>query len=228
MGTDLPATTIVEFIVGDFEAAWGALAGDPDSGNRGNFMFGLQAVILLEVASRLCQSDAKGTAIDAFSAALASRDRRYFTALPSACFEGSKEFRLPHVGPNPPNQLLAVLFDLIRNGQAHQYQQIRVRLSDDIDFQVSLTGAEHGMFLDRVLAAGRPADHLRQSRDENRDLWLRVRTDILYLDVRDSIREANLLGRGLTLKHLERPRNSGNQYEFSSTELESALGGSGH
>ncbi len=191
MGSDLPASTIVDFIIGDFEAAWGALAADPYPGNRANFFFALQAVVLLEVASRLCASDSSGGALSEFSAQLSARDPRYFTPLPGACAGGSSEFTLPSVGPNPACQLLWALFDLVRNGQAHQYQQIRVRLNDGVDFQVALTGAEPGLSLDT--AAGR-VGHLAQSKDCNGDLWLEVRTDVLFMDIRESVRAANLLG----------------------------------
>ncbi len=219
MGSDLPASKIVDFIIGDFEAAWNALAAEPVAGNRGNFLFALQAMVLLEVASRLCASDLTGAALGAFSTQLSARDPRYFTALPGACAGGSHEFTLPCSGPNPSAELLAALFDLIRNGQAHQYQQIRVRLSDGMDFQVELTGAEHGLFLDRT---PNRTGHLVQSRDESGDLWLKVRTDVLFVDVRESIRTANLLGRGLSIVHLVRPRGSGT-YQFSSAQLEQAL-----
>jgi hypothetical protein len=223
MGSDLPVATLVDFIVGDFEAAWGALVIDPKPGHRGNFFFGLQAVVLLEVASRLCASDASGMALSDFSSQLHGREPRYFTALPGACVSQSSEFTLPFLGPDPSGQLIAALFDLIRNGQAHQYQQIRVRLNDGTDFQVSLTGAEVG----RILGSGTREGHLGQSRDSNGDLWLKVRTDTLFMDIRDSIRAANLLGRGLTFAHLLRPRRKA-AYSFSGAELERALAAGGH
>ena len=219
MGTDLPPSQVIDFIIGDFEAAWNGLAADPAPGNRGNFLFALQAVVLLEVASRLCASDSTGAALRDLSAQLEARDPRYFAALPGACSGGFSEFALPSSGPNPSGQLLAVLFDLIRNGQAHQYQQVRVRLNDGLDFQVALTGAEHGLFLDRTQSR---TGHLVKSRDQNQDLWLKVRTDILFVDVRESIRAANLLGRGLTITNLVRPRGNGT-YQFSSVQLEQAL-----
>ena len=228
MGTDLSPKALVGLIEGDFTSAWDALASTPGNIPRGNFMFALQAMILLELGCRLCFSDQSG-ALQDFSSQLAARDVRYFTPLPGSCCSSSSQFQLPNQGANPENELIAVLFDLIRNGQAHQYQQIRVRLTDGIDFQVSLTGAGTGLFLSRVFARGRPADHLRFLKDNKGDLGVRVRTDILFLDIRDSIRDANLLGRGLTLQYLERPRSSGSsQYQFSGTDLEAALVNNGH
>lgn len=223
MGKDLPESTIVQFIEGDFEAAWNTLAQNQAVSSRGNFVFAMQCMILLEVACRLCKSDGSGNALTDFSTQLATRDPRYFTCLPGSCYTTSTEFQLPSTGTNPECELIGVLFDLIRNGQAHQYQQIRVQLTDGADFQISLTGAEYGLTLDQSLLRGRPADHLRKNRDSNRDLWLKVRTDILYLDIRDSIRSASLLGRGLTLSYLARPHRAGRGYQFTSNQLEASF-----
>lgn len=227
MGNDLPANTLIQFIEGDFEATWDSTAQNRNIGSRGNFMFAMQTMILLEVACRLCRSDRSGTALNDFSVELASRDRRYFATLPATCYSASPEFQLPSLGSNPDRQLIGVLFDLIRNGQAHQYQQVRVQLTDGVDFQISLTGAGYGAILSQCLISGRPVDHLRKDRDTNQDLWLKVRSDVLYLDIRDSIRAANLLTRGLTISYLTRPRILGRGYQFTGAQLEAALSAGG-
>jgi hypothetical protein len=87
---------LYDFIVGDFTDAWNALAGVPGAAHRGNFMFGRQAMTLLEWAARLCKSDGSGTALTAFSAAMEKIDSRYFMPLPGACMKGGAEFVLPH------------------------------------------------------------------------------------------------------------------------------------
>jgi len=227
MGGDLSPQTLLQFIESDFESAWDSLAENPTVGGRGNFMFAMQTMILLEVACRLCGSDTSGSAHNAFSSEIAARDRRYFTSLPGPCFT-PKDFRLPHVGSDPASELIAALFDLIRNGHAHQYQQIRVQLNDGIDFQVSLTGASFCAYLSRTLAEGRPSDHLSMHRTRNGDIWIIVRPDVLYLDFRESIRAANLLGRGLCLKYISRPKIQSQRYQFSGSQLVSALSAAGH
>ena len=58
-----------------------------------------------------------------------------------------------------------VIFDLVRNGQAHQYQQIKVTLKDEVDFQISLTGAGIGRPLELVSKSPRPDDYLGYQRD---------------------------------------------------------------
>jgi hypothetical protein len=221
MGQDLPPSTIVDFIVSDFEGAWDALASVERKVGRGNFLFARQAMILLEVACRLCQSDASGAALREFSLALVARDGRYFAALPGSCCRPG-EFRLPTLVEEPGAELIAALFDLIRNGQAHQYQQIRATLTDGREFQVSLSGADFCRTLARVAAAGRPVDHLAAQIEPNRDIWLRVRPEVLFMDIRDAVREASLCDRGLTLEYLRRPGPKG-LYAFSGDALERAL-----
>jgi len=231
MATDLPVVTLFDFIIGDFEDTWDALAARPGNLHRGNFLFARQAMTLLEVACRLCYSDGTGQTLKRFAAELARRDKRYFTILPSSCWTPSSppEFWLPSQSSNPESELIAALFDLIRNGQAHQYQQIRVRLADGKDFQFALTGAEHGLFLAQTLAAGRPTDHLRAHKMTNGDLWVTVLTDVLFLDIREAVRSANLLNGSLTLSFLSRPRSSGSpHYQFSTTNLEASLRSGGH
>ncbi len=232
MGTDLPEATIVSFIIGDFESAWEAIAHLPGPIPRGNFLFARQALTLLEVACRLCKPDTSGKALQDFSNELAKRDARYFTPLPGACWnprgtpKKPAEFTLPSQSATPAYELIAALFDLIRNGQAHQYQQIRVELTDGRDFQFSLTGAEHQLYLHRSFAGGRPVEHLAAQVDEHGDIWVTVRTDILFLDIRDSLRAAKLLDRKLSLEYLGRA--GGHFYKFDAGALERCLKNGGH
>jgi len=50
--SSLPAFTMIGFLVGDFEAAWDSLASNDGPTHRGNFMFAMQAMVLLELACR--------------------------------------------------------------------------------------------------------------------------------------------------------------------------------
>jgi len=229
MATDLPVASLVELIIGDFRDAWDALAARQGSLHRGNFLFARQAMTLLEVACRLCHSDVKGEALQEFSRELAQRDKRYFTPLPGPCGTYGPEFYLPSQSSGPPSELIFALFDLIRNGQAHQYQQIRARLADGKDFQFSLTGADYGFPLSQTFAQGRPSSHLSAWRDGEGDLWMKVRTDVLFLDICEAFYGAGLLDRGLTFKHLSRPSDGKRKhYQFSSADLESHLQNGGH
>ena len=245
MGDNLPPYKIVEFIISDFASAWDALAHLPGPLGRGNFMFGKQAMVLLEVACRLCASDATGGALVDFGKALQAREPRYFTKLPGHCWSEPRrrgelpQFRLPSITDTPSHELLAALFDTIRNGQAHQYQQIAVQLTDGKSFQVSLTGAEHGAYLAhlrKTLPHSRPVQHLQVERDQHEDIWVTVLPPVLFLDIQASMELARLLGRGLTLKHLSRGevgvrKKKGGQepgYLFSGEDLCGALLFGGH
>lgn len=230
MSTDLSEKEIIDFIIGDFEATWEALTVLSGAKSRGNFLFARQAMTLLEVACRLCNSDTTRSALDDLSAEIERRDKRYFTVLPGPCWAPNLRtrgaFKLPSRGLNPDSQLIAAIFNLVRNGQAHQYQQMRAVLADGKQFRFSLTGAEYGLSLDKVFAAGRPAQHLSASSDMNGDIWMTLRTDVLFLDLRDAVNNAKLLGRGLNLNFMSEDRIQ--TFNFNATDLENELRAGGH
>jgi len=216
---------LLHFAEKDFECAWNALAATPVQwASRGNYMFARQAMVYLEVACRICRSDVTGAALRDLSDSLAKREPRYFITLPGPCCVSTAEFELPSRGPQPQAELLWALFDLIRNGQGHQYQQINVSLADGAEFFVSLTGAEPGLNLGTSLASGRPPGHLECRPQPDGGINLRVRTDVLFLDFRDSVSDARIAERGLTLTYLRRPRRNTGDYSYSSAELVKALG----
>ncbi|HSB79738.1 MAG TPA: hypothetical protein VLM91_13230 [Candidatus Methylomirabilis sp.] len=222
---DLDAPTLLRFVIGDFETAWNAVAEQPDPAYRGNFMFGKQAMILLELACRICKGDTSGAALDDFATKLQIREPRYFWQLPAPVWAPAqrtqKALDLPSIGGGDPySHLLAAIFNLIRNGQAHQYQQMRAVLSDRRNFWISLTGAKQGLFLRDVLAKGRPPDHLCHQ-DDGTDLWLKVRPEILFLDIRDAVLAARLDQRGLSLKYLVEDRKEA--FGFDKAVLKSTL-----
>jgi hypothetical protein len=227
VGLNIPAVGLLSFMVGDFEAAWNALARVPEPAHRGNFMFALHSMVLMEVACRICVSDTSGGALRSLSAALAKRDPRYFTTLPGTGAKSPREFKLPHL-VDAQRELLPMLFDLIRNGQGHQYQQITVRLRDGADFQIAITGAESELFLDHTFKVGRPKDHLSFFGGSGEELWLKFRTDVFFLDLRDSIFEATLQDREkYEIAHLSRPRHDG-EYQFTARALEESIVLAGH
>src|SRR5262245_25177378 len=125
---NMPVDAMYGAIVEDFELAWAALAEHGSGG--GNFMFARQAMVLVEWACRLCASDTTGDALRKLSEELHARDERYFTQLPGAC-RTPADFELPHSSTVAHDRtLLSLLFDLIRHGGAHQYQQITAELKD--------------------------------------------------------------------------------------------------
>ena len=196
MGKNLDPQTIYQFIVNDFKDAWNSLAWNPSARGRGNFMFALHATILLEFAARLCSTDKSGAALKDLSAELFRIEPKYSTRLPGACVS-TKNFTLPYKNSKEGDELLWVIFDLVRNGQAHQYQQMIVTLKDGVDVQISLTGAEIGRHLELVTTSPRPDPHLGYKRDPQNDLWIGVCPDLLFLDIDNAITTSKILERAL-------------------------------
>ena len=130
------------FLTGDFEYAWDALAerSEAEAPNRGNFMFALHATVLLEWLSRLCASDKRS--LSEFATELHNLEPKYFTELPIPCKRPN--FLFPGIGCDPLNSLLASVWDLIRNGQAHQYHDIIVELTDGKHWALGIKGVKHG------------------------------------------------------------------------------------
>jgi hypothetical protein len=147
--------------------------------------------------------------------------------LPSPC-ASNNEFALPHIRNTSGNLLLWVLFDLIRHGLAHQYQQLSVNLTDGKNFFISLTGAEHGRFLNQATKRAAPLNHLRFNIDSDGDLELLVYPDILFLDFEEAIDNSGLLRRNLSFPYLTRPKRRGNYYSFDVKSLENSLIIGGH
>ena len=206
-----PISVLLDFLAGDFECAWDAVAAKPDAVSRGNFMFARQAMTYLELACRLCGNDQN--AVRDFSSELAAREARYFSRIPSLC-QTPKEFSLPTISGDSSHELISLIFDMVRNGQAHQYQQINATLSDGVEFFIGLSGAEQDRFIDHTLLRGRPGDHLKPGTLPSGAMFINIRTDVLWHDLRDSVRAAKLVERGLTFDYLQR------RYSFSSTDLQ--------
>ncbi len=215
---------IFDFITGDFQCTWDALAEKPTSvaGNRGNFMFALQAVVLLEWVGQLCASDPTGKALSDFATELQKIEPKYFTELDDKC-QAPSTFTLPGVGPDPLKSLLGAVWDLIRNGQAHQYQDIIVKLTDGKQWALGLKGVLHEWPLSKVAASRSSLHHLAYSIDSDGDLMLIVHPGAFFLDIRGAVQSAHLLSRGLTIHHFTRGVPGKKSYRYDLTQLELAL-----
>jgi hypothetical protein len=201
---DQPPDWIFTAICNDFETAWDALAGlrGADLKGGGNFMFARQAMVLLEWACRQCAVDQKGKALRDFGRALHAQRPAYFTRVPAplnSTIDGEHGVRLPDFRSRPGRgPLLWLLWDVIRNGQAHQYQHIVARLGDG-DVYVSLGGPSPGLTLDLTREhRARENDHLVRARPiRRRELGIVVRPEWLYLDLQSAVVQMGLLARGL-------------------------------
>lgn len=192
-------------IVRDFEAAWNGIAAAGSHGiGRGNFLFGLFGTILLEWAFRVCREDPQRESLDRLARSLYQIEPRYFTPLPPNCgTRQPRDFKLPSVPEQPPPPLLWALFDLIRNGQAHQYQQIPARLDADFYLWISIKGAEPGGVFPGVCARG-TSDHLAFCVYRDGNVGVRVRADQFFWDIRSAVETSGLLGTGLKHSYFTR------------------------
>jgi hypothetical protein len=162
------------------------------------------AMMLLELASRACEG--RPSTRTALADALHARDSRYFTAMPFTA-STSQEFEVPSVSTSPPNhQLLLILFDLIRNGGAHQYQQIIVELGGGTTFAVGMTGCQPGRDLATVASAPRRDSHLSVHYG-TRHVAIVIRPDTLFLDLEAAIDATSVFKRGVEITYLTRPRS---------------------
>lgn len=146
---------------------------------------------LLEFAASVCVGDKSGKMISNFSNELNKIESKYFVHM-SLKIKLSKEFDLPFLNQDR-NNLLSLLFDLVRHGLAHQYQQIIVSLKNGKRFYVSLTGADTSRWIDKASQLD-SSTHLSNKIDSDGDLRLTVRPEILFLDFEDAIVKSKLLG----------------------------------
>ena len=218
MVKNLTTNEIFLFIVGDFRGAWDSIAANHQIIGRGNFMFAVQAMNLLEFAGRLCKSDTSGKMLLSFSNELNKIESRYFAAMPFN-MPYPIEFDLP-VQSNNKNNLLIMLFDLIRNGVSHQYQQIIISLQNGKNFCVSLSGADIGKSINLVKQSG-SSIHLSHSIDSDGDLTLNIDPGILFLDFEAAIIKSEILNIG-SIQYLVRPRKK-TEYHVDLLTLESNL-----
>jgi hypothetical protein len=138
--------------------------------------------------------------------------------LPGKC-DKVKDFDLPFINNSESDPLLWCLFDMIRHGLAHQYQQIIAKLKDGKHFAIKLTGADFERNLNYVKSS-RPVDHLSYCVDHQDDLILTVCPEVLFLDLEDAINKSKILYNNTKFEYLTRPNKKKIQYyAFDSLEL---------
>jgi len=199
----LQPRVIYNNIVRDFEAAWNGIAALPETDiGHGNFLFGLMCMILLEWACRVCKNDSSGVYLNSLATTLEAIEPLYFTELPSQCkVPEPRYFRLPLPPGKHPPVLLGALFNLIRNGQAHQYQQIPAHLDNDTYLWISIRGVQMGKPLTRTLEQ-RPSDHLAFCEYQDGNIGIRLHADTFFSDIRTAIEASGVLDSGITHEYL--------------------------
>jgi hypothetical protein len=241
MVNNLPPDHFYQCIVNDFVGAWDSIAQNRDEHmGRGNFIFARQAMNLLEFAAILYGDNPKINRN--ISEELCRIEPKYFTLLPSPCAKNSN-FVLPYTNESTKDRtLLWALFDLVRHGLAHQYQQLLVNLTDKKHFYISLTGAVFGRYLEIALEP-RPMTHLAYKFDNDRDLEIILHPEIMFLDFKKAIDKSGFIGPGLSFEYFSRPIRTHTKakgpssisasgptryYDFNTTSLEESLKKGGH
>ena len=237
MGFEPPsAAKVHQYILDDFETSWEALAaraGKKESGGA-NFLFALLSMIYLEFACRMCAKDDTGSRIARFSAALKSADCRYFTRLPGRVTV-PHEFCLPFDPEVQPDScLIQMIYDLIRNGKAHQYNSVIVQLPGG-NVDLAITGAGTGRSMNRPNRKG-STTHLRYMAADG-GIYLRFEPDQMFLDLKKAVIESDIVCPSERVDFISRPRlpspglksrRSGQVYAFSLHAFKSALVCGGH
>jgi hypothetical protein len=190
-------------------------------------MFGFMAMNFLEFICRLCQADPSKKALLDFSNELYKIKPKYFTHLPNDPKNKLLEikrggFTLPYLNPkNNDNLLLTVIYDLIRNGVAHQYDQPIVDLLLDAK---KLCVIVTGPGFRRQIDGRRRRDplHLSCELDTDGNIGLKVYPDILLRDFKKAVKQSKILGKNLMLNRFVR------KYNTNIRMLESNLKAGGH
>lgn len=182
--------TIRTAFVRDFYDSWNALARDREATGRGNFMFAFMATNYLEWAATVAHQSPE--VAKAFARELRRVDSNYFKKLPTSWPTKPPRWFPPSRGIQ--QHLLWALFDLVRNGIAHRYQQIDAVLNDGARFRVQLTGAQ--VPATPGAETRRSRDHLRSFRVRDIDppyLVIRLHPDVLFADVDTAVEKSGLL-----------------------------------
>jgi len=94
---------------------------------------------------------------------------------------------------DPTSEVIALLFDLVRNGHAHFGHQLYAPLKGGRAFGLVLLGAWKGRTIDKVRpSGGRVIEHLSCTRQSDGNLVMRLCSGTLYLDVRDASESAGV------------------------------------
>ena len=211
-------------MINDFKSAWNTLASINDQHiGRGNFIFGFMAMNLLEYICRLCSSDP--SALRDFSNELNSIESKYFTHLPVNPAQSGRKldlrikrdgFILPYTDEeNRDNLLLTLLFDLIRNGIGHQYQQLVVDLENRADFFITLDGP----FYKNTINKNKRWRHLFCRVERNGDICITVYPQILLVDFELAGKQSSLLEKNLQIDH----RRFERRYDVNASQLKDSL-----
>jgi hypothetical protein len=136
-------------------------------------------------------------------------------------------FKLPNVQtplPNGMTPLLWMLFDLVRNGLAHQYQQIILHLDQRV--YIGLGGPTYRETINKTREHG-PQNHLATVEEVN-GLGIVVKPGVMYLDFKDAVVQAKLVDLSAPPVSLVRSDQDRKYQGLTANAIRNALGAAGH
>lgn len=216
-----PSRVLFENLCVEFEATWDAMATTTFSEHTdGRFLFARQAMLLVELASVVARRDPP--TLRRFSEELRDRDGLLFRRIPYQPHRSTRN-AIPRIAPqgDPTSELIALLFDLVRNGHAHWGHQLYAPLKDGRAFGVVLlAGAANGRTIDKIRpSGGRTYEHLACYKQPDGNIVIRLCPGTLYLDVRDASESAGVWELEADASHFTAARSQ----DITIDELEAAL-----
>jgi len=219
---NLPPEKIYYLLKQDFESMWNCLAQKEDKEiAKGNFNFALLDMIILEFISRYCNMDETGKTLKEFSDVLYGINKRYFIKL-SLSEKIKLNFSLPYHneperignGKYANDELLWVLFDLIRNGMAHNYQEIIGKFEDGHYLWISISGPRYGETLDKIDVKISHLGHLGYG-TVNKDIYkvlfssdnnviLYFMPEIMFKELIEAVEKSEIFKKNLNYPYFER------------------------
>lgn len=186
----------------------------------GNFLFALLSMILLEFACRTCQIRDSSERLRRFSSELEKADKKYFTPLPNMC-GNPKDFKLPSINGNSDSSpVIAMLYDLIRNGNAHQYNSTILSLPDG-QVDVAIIGAATGrsMYVEGLPHRAKHLGYLCETVEKGRmNLFIYFAPDEMFRHLKKAILDSCILNPSDKVEFIQRPRGGGTPHRASTKD----------
>lgn len=181
--------TRIQYLLADFEAAWrGSLSAPPGNG-KGNYLYVLLSMLLMELACRTCAAAKNDeNLLQKFADQLDIQDSRYLNTIPAYHHRQGGYFSLPSRVPKQQgNTVLAFLFAYVRNGLAHSYSPIPLTLKNNTILDIAIGGIIEEIPTKECDSIQRTANHLSLIKEQNGHSMFIVHPGLLYFDFKTAI-----------------------------------------
>jgi hypothetical protein len=200
--SDEHSKRLLQYCISDYSSLWNALAQFPvsDFKGHGNYYFAKQSMLFLELVSRM----ATNSLLETYSRALKNRNDDYFLQfafddyskqgkriVTTGFLERDGDMKLPFE-PTAPEQpiLLWFMFDLVRNGMAHQAEQITLKVNSTESVVVGMSGVHH--FGTLFVSENERKTRRLRFRDGGTNHALDVFPEVLFLDFAKALADSKI------------------------------------